>query len=167
VFQKLLRFSRFFIFQFVLFLCATVTATSMAAPRYFMLRSGAEQLPTGCQLGWGPQYQSFDGWMGRRIVIGSRDFFDFNPVHVCKAAANVCTSQMSGQSCCINACRQHNTGMGVRASAVVSIEGFQECTKKCPGAPTFKTKSARRQLGLLEAPLSVRYRSTPVTKNGK
>ena len=113
--------------------------------RYSIVRQHLSQLPTGCQLGWGPQFQSFDGHLGRKVVIGNREFIDFNPVRVCKAAAKICLSQLSGQSCCDNACRQHiierprpkTNEKGEKTDTSIFMNGFIECTKRCPGVPTF------------------------------
>jgi len=117
-------------------------------------------LPTGCARGFGPQYRSFDPELGEIFTISGDTFVVFNPAKTCEAAASVCASQLSGTSCCKNACMQQHSGHKVGQvtfkegvaffadgtfdptgiGAIFDPEGFSKCEAKCVLVPTVQSK---------------------------
>jgi|GEM_PF-3246829 len=113
-------------------------------------------LPTGCARGYGPQYRSFDPKFGRILKISGDTFVVFETVSTCAAAANICSSQLSGTSCCKNACLQQHSGRTVGnvtikygvarfadgkydptgIGAVFDPSGYRQCEAGCARVPT-------------------------------
>lgn len=141
-------------------LAAGVSSGSKATGRFYQKRPKAIVLPTGCQLGFGPQYRSFDSTLGKTFKISGDTFVDFYPVSTCAAAAGICSSQLSGTSCCKNACRQQHSGRQVAkvkvksgvaffpdgkfdptgVGAIFDPEGYRQCESKCARVPTVRSK---------------------------
>ena len=108
---------------------------------FSMKRNSLSQLPTGCQQGKGPQFRSFDGRLGLWTEENSRWFVDFFPAATCKEAAKVCTSQLAGQSCCKEACRQREE----QKNGQFDRRRYSECADRCIGLPSFKTLKPSRE----------------------
>ena len=136
------KMCEFVVFYAVLFcFLGTFGVTSaFAGGRLYGSRPSSFALATGCGLGMGPQYQSFDPNIGRFVTAGDIKYVDFNPITLCRKAAKICESQPSGQHCCINACRQ--TFAGFEAKVADGPEFlFRKCTEKCPRLPTTQDKN--------------------------
>jgi hypothetical protein len=114
---------------------------SLAQSRYYISRPNERHLPTGCQPGTGPQYQSFDPRLGSILEAGSngqRDLIIFHPVQLCRAAADICAGKLTGPQCCINACRQlHNVSAQKFDVKTYQDPGYEECVSFCPNVPSF------------------------------
>ena len=146
------RGSKFYVClaTFFCFLGALGINSAHAKGRLYGAKPMNSALATGCGLGMGPQYQSYDPRIGRFVgydtktghFVSTGDFkyVDFNPLTLCRKAASICESQPSGQHCCINACRQTFSGFDGNLSAVAQ-SFFQKCTLKCPGLPTIQNNN--------------------------
>jgi hypothetical protein len=130
-----------------------------AKPSYYGMRTQPLLLPTGCKLGWGPQYQSFDGRLGQIFEENGWQIIEFNPIQVCKAASKICTSQLPGPSCCLNACKQNNTDLSEKSQTGEAFDeaGYLACTEKCVGAPSYETESLKGK-SQLESKIEMRFR---------
>jgi hypothetical protein len=114
-----------------------------AVSRTYPTRPNVTALPTGCVIGEAPQYQAFTPSLGRAIVQNGKVLrTDFNPVAVCRRAAALCSTFVSGQSCCTNACRQQHSD--VRKN--LDESAFVKCTVRCARVPTF----SKVKIGQLE-----------------
>jgi len=156
----------------------SLTSTAMNSVRYYEKRPEVIVLPTGCQRGFGPQYRSFDPDLGNTFQIAGSTFVDFNPVRICAAAANICLSELSGMSCCKNACMQQHSGREVGKitmkagvayfsdgkfdptgiGAIFDPEGYSACEANCVGVPTVPSRL------LKEFPGGTRTRIIPIQR---